>query len=146
MSDAAGYEVDFYAWANEQAALLRGGRLGAADIDNIAEELESMGKSQKRELISRLIVLLAHLLKWRFQPKRHSGNWKATIMVQRDELVRLLRDSPSLKASLEEAIEDAYGTAPKVAMSETSLPRSTFPAICPWTWTQIIDEEFWPES
>jgi len=146
MSDATGYEVDFYAWANEQAALLRTGRLGAADIDNIAEELESMGKSQKRELVSRLTVLLIHLLKWRFQPKRRSGSWKGTIATQRIELGRHLRGNPSLKAGLEEAVEDAYDGAIEIARNETGLPKATFPAVCPWTWMQIMDREFWPED
>jgi len=146
MSEATGYEVDFYAWANEQAALLRAGRLGTADIDNIAEELESLGKSQRRELISRLTVLLTYLLKWRFQPKRRSGSWRGTITNQQIELGRHLRDNPSLKASLEEAVEDAYGAATKLTKSETGLPKSTFPGACPWTWAQIMDEEFWPEG
>jgi len=146
MSEATGYEADFYAWANEQAALLRAGRLGALDIANIAEELECMGKSQRRELISRLIVLLTHLLKWRFQPKRRSGSWRATIITQRIELVHHLRDNPSLDAQLDEAIEDAYGGATKIARGETGLAKSTFPATCPWTWAQIMDEEFWPET
>jgi len=146
MSDAAGYEVDFYAWANEQAALLRAGRLGAADIDNIAEELESMGKTEKRELISRLTVLLTHLLKWQFQPERRGASWRGTIIVQRHALGRHLRDNPSLKAKLDDAIEDAYSDATPTAMSETNLPESTFPATCPWPWTQIMDKEFWPEG
>jgi len=146
MSDAAGYEVDFYAWANEQAALLRAGRLGTADIDNIAEELESMGRSQKNELISRLTVLLTHLLKWQFQPTRKSRSWTSTVIIQRVEIARYLRGNPSLKTGLEEAVEDAYDGAIKIAAGETRLPKSTFPVVCLWTWDQIMDEEFWPEG
>jgi hypothetical protein len=144
MSNTTGYEADFYAWANEQAALLRAGQLGAADIENIAEELESMGRSEKRELTNRLIVLLAHLLKWQFQPKRRSGSWKATITIQRIKLVRYLRDNPSLKVSLEEAVEDSYGAAIKIARDETGLAKSAFPTTLCWSWAQITDEEFWP--
>ena len=77
------YERDFYAWANEQAALLRAGRLGEADFKHIAEEIESMGKTEKRELVSRLTVLLLHLLKWRFQPELRSANWRLTVEEQR---------------------------------------------------------------
>ena len=69
------YDRDFYAWANEQAALLRAGRLTEADIENIAEEIESMGRSEKRELVGRLAILLQHLLKWQFQPGRRSASW-----------------------------------------------------------------------
>jgi hypothetical protein len=145
MSNEAGYEADFYAWANEQALLLRAGRLEVLDIGNIAEELESMGRSEKRELVNRLIVLLAHLLKWRFQPERRSRNWRATITIQRDDLDRHLRDNSSLKAKLDETIADAYKTARTMAEGETNLPKSTFPIVCPWASAQILDEEFWPE-
>jgi len=146
MSDATGYEVDFYAWANEQAALLRAGRLGTADIDNIAEELESMGRSEKRELISRLTVLLTHLLKWQFQPGQQSRSWWATIRIQRRDLARHLKDNPSLRGRLDDAIDDAYGNAQIEAMAQTNLPESIFPATCPWPWEQIMDEGFWPEG
>ena len=138
------YEQDFYAWANEQAALLRVGNLSAADIEHIAEEIESMGKTEKRELVNRLAVLLQHLLKWQFQPERRGSSWEATITVQRRDLIRHLRDNPSLKAKLDEAIEDAYGDAALLGVAETNLPKSTFPAVCPWPWAQIIDQEFWP--
>jgi len=139
------YETDFYAWANQQAELLRAGRLSAADIENIAEEIESMGKTEKRELVSRLAVLLLHLLKWRFQPERRGASWEATITVQRRDLVRHLRDDPSLKSKIAEAIEDAYGDAFLLAVAETGLPRPTFPLECPWSFEAIMDAEFWPE-
>jgi len=146
MSEATDYEADFYAWANEQAALLRAGRLGALDVANIAEELECMGKSQKNELISRLTVLLTHLLKWQFQPRRRGASWEATIAVQRRDLKRHLKDNPSLKSVLCEVVEYSYGNAILEARGETGLAKSTFPATCPWTWAQTMDEEFWPET
>ena len=80
------YEHDFYDWANTQAALLRSGKLEAADIENIAEEIESMGKGERRELENRLVVLLLHLLKWQFQPERRGKSWRATIRIQRRDL------------------------------------------------------------
>ena len=101
MSDA--YRQDFYAWAMEQAALLRAGRLDAADIENIAEEIESMGRGEKRELVNRLTVLLMHLLKWNFQPGFRSASWSSGIREQRIRLKNNLEDSPSLKAKLDEA-------------------------------------------
>ena len=140
------YDRDFYAWANEQAALLRAGNLAAADIANIAEEIDSMGRTEKRELISRLAVLLLHLLKWRHQPERRGASWEGSVIVQRHALARHLKDNPSLKARLDEAIEDAYGDAVPMAMGETGLPKGTFPATCPWSFEEIMDEAFWPEA
>ena len=138
------YEHDFYAWANEQAALLRAGDLSVADIEHIAEEIESMGKTEKRELVSRLAVLLLHLLKWRHQPDRRGSSWQATVRVQRIALSRHLADNPSLKAKLPEAIGDAYEVARIEAAAETTLPEATFPAACPWSFAQMMDEAFWP--
>lgn len=139
------YERDFYAWANEQAALLRAGKLAQADIENIAEEIESMGKSEKRELVSRLRVLLAHLLKWRFQPKGRSSSWQASIRVQRLDLREHIKDNPSLKAKLPEAIGTAFEGAVIEAAEETKLPDGDFPAACPWSFDQMMDEGFWPQ-
>jgi ribosomal protein L29 len=139
------YDKDFYAWANEQAALLRAGNLAAADIEHIAEEIESMGKTEKRELIGRLAVLLLHLLKWQFQPMLQGSSWRATIKIQRRDLARHLTDNPSLKSKLPEAIDDAYGNAILLATAETGLPETTFPAHCPWSLDQIGSDEFWPD-
>ncbi len=139
------YDRDFYAWANEQVALLRAGRLDEADIAHIAEEIESMGKTEKRELVSRLKVLLLHLLKWQYQPGLRGASWEASISVQRNDLDDHLADNPSLKALLPEAIERAYRGAILVAKAETGLPGSTFPATCPWAFDQIMDPNFWPQ-
>lgn len=139
------YDSDFYAWANEQASLLRAGKLSAADIENIAEEIESMGKTEQRELENRLAILLQHLLKWHYQPERRSKSWAATIKVQRRDLTRHLKRNPSLKANLDETIDDAYGDAMLLAVGETDLPESTFPVACPWPFERIMDAEFWPE-
>lgn len=145
MSGSSLYDTDFYAWANEQAALLRAGKLSAADIEHIAEEIESMGRSEKRELVSRLEVLLLHLLKWRFQPALRGASWEATITVQRDDLSDHLRDNPSLKAKLDEVMVDAYRKAAIRAVGETGLSKGTFPDRCPWMFEQIMDEGFWPD-
>lgn len=139
------YEADFYAWANEQASLLRAGKLSVADIENIAEEIESMGKTEKRELESRLTVLLLHLLKWKFQPGLQGNSWRLTIREQRRRTIRHLRDNPSLKARLGEVIEAAYGDALIEAERETGLPEATFPTECPWPFERIMDAGFWPE-
>ncbi|MEI8396526.1 MAG: DUF29 domain-containing protein [Rhodospirillaceae bacterium] len=138
------YESDFYAWANEQAALLRAGQLTVADIEHIAEEIESMGKTEKREMVNRLAVLLMHLLKWRYQPERRGSSWRTTIRVQRLALKRHLLDNPSLKSKREEVTEDGYSTALIEAAGETGLPEESFPPVCPWSFEQVIDEKFWP--
>ena len=139
------YDADFYGWANEQAALLRAGRLTEADIANIAEEIESMGRSEKRELVSRLTVLLTHLLKWRYQPSHRSGSWTASIKVQRTGLERHLEDNPSLKPLIPRAVADAYGDALIVAGDETGLGDAAFPQACPWSFDEIKNPDFWPE-
>jgi hypothetical protein len=145
MSMGSVYEKDFYAWANEQAALLRSGKLAEADIEHIAEEIESMGKAEKRELVARLTVLLLHLLKWRYQPNLQGASWRATIEVQRLDIADLLEDNPSLKSVLPEVVARAYRKAIKEAERETGLPETNFPAACPWTFEQATDSGFWPE-
>jgi hypothetical protein len=139
------YDADFYGWANEQAALLRAGRLAEADIANIAEEIESMGRSEKRELTSRLAVLLTQLLKWRYQSERRSGSWSASIKIQRRGLARHLADNPSLKSRLPTSLADAYQDAALIAADETKLGEAAFPAACPWSFDEIANPEFWPE-
>jgi len=140
------YERDFYAWANEQAALLREGKLAAADIQHIAEEIESMGRTEKRELISRLTVLLLHLLKWQFQPTHRGPSWRLSVANARDDLTDHLADNPSLKSQLADAIASAYRRAHRQASAETGFPEGTFPASCPWPFEQMMKDDFWPEA
>jgi hypothetical protein len=146
MSASRLYDEDFYAWANQQAALLRAGRLAEADIAQIAEEIESMGKTEKRELTNRLAVLLMHLLKWRFQPAIRSTGWRLTIEEQRDRLIDHMADNPSLTSKLPETTASAYRLAILAAARETGLPPALFPAACPWTYEEIIDANFWPDA
>lgn len=139
------YDRDFYAWANEQAALLRAGRFSEADVGNIAEEIESMGRSEKRELVNRLAVLLSHLLKWQFQPALRGNSWRLTIEEQRNRVDDHLGDNPSLKAQLDQALRTAYRSAANEASIETGFARSTFPVACPYSYEQIMNTDFWPE-
>ncbi len=140
------YEADFYAWATQQASLLRAGDLSALEIANIADEIESIGKSERRELISRLTILLQHLLKWQFQPGLRGNSWRYTIKVQRRDLTRHLADNPSLTAQLPAVLADAYASAVLLAAGETGLPDTAFPPECPWSYRQAADTEFWPDS
>ena len=140
------YETDLYLWVNQQAYLLRSLQFSQVDIENIAMELEDMGRSLQRELVSRLKVLLMHLLKWQYQPNYQSNSWRYTIVGQRDELTDLLDENPSLKSQLEEAIVKGYRYALNEAAKETGLIKETFPAFCPWSFAEIIDPDFWPKE
>ncbi len=140
------YERDFHAWANAQAELLRAGDLAAIDLAHLAEEIESMGRSERRELVNRLVVLLLHLLKWRFQADRRGNSWRLSIKEQRIRLKSHLEDNPSLKAQIDWAIAQAYALALIEAERETGLPESTFPVICPFTFDQCLDDAFWPDA
>ena len=143
MSDL--YRNDFYAWASEQAALLRAGGLSAADTANIAEEIEGMGHSLRDQLTNRFGVLLAHLLKWHYQPGHRGNSWRLTIREQRRRVSRLLSKNPSLRHDLAEIFSEAYGDALLIAARETGLAEAIFPVECPWTAETVIQDDFWPE-
>lgn len=140
------YEKDVVAWSREQAELLRAGRWPELDIAHIADEIEDVGKSERRELASRMAVLLAHLLKWRFQPDRQGSSWERTVREQRRGIARCLKQAPSLKGSLEDAewLESVWGDAVVKAIAETGL--DDFPENCFWSISDILDESFYPAS
>ena len=139
------YEKDVVAWAMEQAALLRAGQLSALDIEHIAEEIEDVGKSEKRELASRMAVLLSHLLKWQHQPGRRGSSWTRTLKEQRKAIAAAIRQTPSLKASLGDPdwLAGVWADAVTKAVDETGL--DSFPEDCPWSMEQVLTEEFFPE-
>lgn len=148
------YQTDYAAWAQRNAQLLRERRFDELDIEHLLEELSDMSKSDRRELHSRLLVLLAHLLKWEFQYpllaerwREFDGrSWRSTIVEQREQLADLLRQSPGLKSAVDAAIADAYPVAVRLAHKETRLPKTTFPEVCPYSRDQIFDDDFYPES
>jgi hypothetical protein len=139
------YEKDFYSWTQEQAELLKNGRFLELDIDNLIEEVESMGRSEKRELESRLTILLLHLLKWKYQEIRRGRSWQLSIDEQRLQFCKTLNENPGLKPALDEIIKDAYKLAVIKAALETKISKSIFPECCPWTLAQIIEDEFYPD-
>ena len=140
------YERDYARWCAEQGALLRSGRLDALDRENLAEEIESLGRSDKREIESRLKVLLAHLLKWSFQPEGRKGGWSATIREQRGRIAKAIQESPSLRDYPAEVLAEEYGYARADAAAETGLPEDDFPAKCPFAIEQILDPEWLPDA
>src|ERR1051325_1039077 len=142
--NAVAYDEDFFAWTEEQARLLREGAFSEIDAANLAEEIESMGKNNRRELGSRLAVLLMHLLKWHYQPNRRSPSWATTVRDQRDEIEEILSDSPSLRPVVRDALSSVYKRARRKAIGETGLPEATFPSDCPFTLEQILAEDFLP--
>ncbi len=139
------HDGDFHAWAMDQGRKLRDGQLNALDVLNLAEEIEDMGRAEKRELTNRLAVLLTHLLKWAAQPARRGRSWLATIGEQRDQADLLLRDNPSLRPLLTEIMGDAYRLGRRAALRETRLAADRLPAACPWEVGQVLDEGFLPE-
>jgi Domain of unknown function DUF29 len=138
--NAVDYEEDFYAWTVEQARLLRSGELSALDAANIAEEIESMGRSDRRAIESRLTVLLTNLLKRQLQPT----SWSATIREKRRQIEKLLHESPSLRPFVAEATAEAYAEAREDAAEETGLPEAAFPDLCPFTADEVLSRTFLP--
>jgi hypothetical protein len=137
------YEIDFYAWTEEQAELLKNKTWDELDLPNLIEEIESLGRQERQELRNRLGVLLGHLLKWQYQSSNRGNSWLATIREQRTRTRLVLEDNPSLKPYVLEAI--AYHLAQDLAVRETGMDYDTFPAECPYTIAQILEETFLPD-
>jgi hypothetical protein len=139
---SAAYEHDFYSWLMEQARHLREGRFEALDCDNLAEEIESLGREQFNKLVSALRVLMAHILKWDHQPSLHSRNWMLSIQEQRLEVADVLDDNPGLKPRIAEALARAYRRARIEAAKETGLDEDKFPATCPYAFDELMSRVF----
>lgn len=139
------YEQDFYSWTQEQASLLRNKQFNSLDIPNLIEEIETMGRSEKRELESRLTVLLLHLLKWKYQEIRRSRSWQLSIDEQRIKFEETMEDNPGLKSRLDEILTKAYRLAVIQASRETNLSKNIFPEKCPWELDQLIKEDYYPD-
>ena len=140
------YERDFYGWTQEQAQLLRNHEFTQLDLDHLIEEIEAMGRSERRQLANRLELLLMHLLKWHYQPALRGRSWALTIQEQRRRIAKLLRQNPSLQPLLQEIFTDVYEDAAFSAMRETGLALESFPAACPYTVAQVLDEEWLPDG
>lgn len=138
------YTSDFYAWTQEQVSLLRNHQWHKIDLQNVIEEIASLGKQQRQELRNRLSILIGHLLKLQFQPQHRSRSWLATLRIQRLDTIELLEENPSLKSYLEEVVGKAYLKGVELAVRETDLPHRTFPSDCPYSLTEILDDRFYP--
>ena len=140
------YKGDFYAWTQDQAARLRDLRPNSLDWENVAEELETLGRSQRSEIRSRLVVALTHLLKWAYQPDQRTNSWRASIVGARDEIGEELDDSPSLRDYPRTVLPKQYSVARLKAAGDTGYPLETFPETCPFTIEQILDPDFYPDA
>lgn len=139
---SAAYDRDFYSWSQEQARLVREGRWDTVDRENVAEEIESLGREQFNKLESALRVLMLHMLKWDHQPERRSRSWSISIRQQRLEVDDVLADNPGLKSRIAEAVARGYRKARLDAAKETGLDEETFPDACPCSWEDIVSREF----
>ena len=138
------HDEDFYGWAMANASLLKQKKYQEVDMDMIIEEIEEMGRSAESQLTHRLSLVLTHLLKWQFQPALQGKSWKVTLREQRRASRRLIDKNPSLKSKISNCIFEAYEDAIDEAIKQTGLDEKTFPTECPYTFEQIMDDEFYP--
>ncbi len=140
------YEKDFYGWLEHTIDLLKQGRLSELNTEILIDELESMAKRDRRELLSRLVILLAYLLKWQYQSTHRCNSWRGSIVEQRYQIQKQLEDSPSLNNQLETLMRKAYHDAVKLAQAETGIAASQFSKQCEYTLEQILQDEFYPNT
>ncbi len=138
------YETDYMQWISATVAQLRSQNYAQVDWANVIEEIEDMGKRERRSVKSNLTILLLHLLKWKYQPEKRSGSWAGSIVEHRRRIRDTLADSPSLKSHLEQVLPKAYTDATKQAAAETMLTADTFPNECEFELGQIMDDDFLP--
>ena len=138
------YETDFNSWIQEHITLLKESRFNEIDTNHLIEELEDMGKSNRHALDSRIIVLIAHLLKWQYQSEKQSTSWDSSIREQRRKLNLLLKRIPSLKKVINDSIQGGYEDAVEWAVDETGFKKDSFPSQCPYTENQLLDKDFYP--
>lgn len=144
--DADLYDRDFYAWTQQQVSLLQSRQWDQLDAVNLIEEIETLGRKERQEIRNRLGVLIGHLLKWQFQPEQRTGSWLGTIREQRIQIKLLLEDNPSLKPYLSQVFAPAYELGLALAIRETRLGEAVFPEVSPFTFEQVLDADFFPDS
>ena len=140
------YEEDFNLWLEETVNLLKTRQLSLIDYENLIEEIESMGKRDKKALESNIEQILMHLLKWQYQKNKRSNSWRYSIIEHRNRLKKDFRDSPSLKPYFDDVLEDCYQTAREFASEQTGLDIKTFPIDIPFTKEQILSSNYLPED
>jgi hypothetical protein len=141
MSD---YDTDFYAWTQAQAQAIRAGAWADIDREHLAEEIEDVGKSERRAVVSHLRVLLTHLLKWEYQPERRSDSWLHSMGNAQIEVQTILHENHSLHRELPDFVALAYRQACRLAAGETGLSPAAFPSGCPWSVGELLDPTILP--
>lgn len=139
------YEADYLRWIETTVEKLRSQNYAEVDWENLIEEIEDVGRSERRSLESNLIVILLHLLKWQYQPNRSSGSWEGSMIEHRRRIKKAVKESPSLKPYLESIFAECYTEALKQAKAETGLALETFPIECPYELAEVMDDDFLPE-
>ncbi|TAF08178.1 MAG: DUF29 domain-containing protein [Nostocales cyanobacterium] len=139
------YDVDYLKWIETTVEKLKTQNYSTVDWENLIEEIEDMGRSERRSLESNLIVILLHLLKWQFQPEKRTGSWERSIIEHRRRVNKAIKESPSLLSYLESIFAESYPEAVKQAKAETGLPRETFLQECPYSLADVMDDDFLPE-
>jgi hypothetical protein len=140
------YDRDYYAWLMDQATHVRARRFDKLDYEHLAEELEDMGRSERRAVESHLKNLLLHLLKCSLQPKRRSLSWLDSIANARDAITDLLHESPSLRPALPEMLSRQYPRARRSAALQSDIAETDFPDACPFSLDEILDQAFFPAT
>jgi hypothetical protein len=140
------YDRDYYLWLSHTAQLIKEGKFSEVDAVNLIEEIEDMGRSEKRAIKSNLVILLLHLLKYKYQPAKRTNSWKASIREHRRRLRDDFQLSPSLKRYFEEVFDECYQDGREQAADETGLPKDTFPTISPFTPSQTLNPDYLPED
>lgn len=145
-SAVVSYDDDLYAWSKDQAARLRALKPRHVDWEHVAEEIESLGRSDRRSLQSDLKVVLLHLIKWRYKPQKRKPGWRSSINEHRDRIERIIQDSPSLARVPAESLAVEYRKARLQALQDTKLPGGRIPDTCPFSIEQVLDTDFWPKA
>jgi len=140
------YDRDYSLWLETTSQLLRDRKLERIDVEHLAEELEDMGKSEKRAIESNLEILLMHLLKYQYQPEKQTNSWRYTIYEHRKRLKKAFKDSPSLRGYFEQVFDSCYTEARTMAALETGMNRDEFPELCPFAIAETLDSDYWPEN
>ncbi len=143
---SATYKADFNLWIEETAQLLRSHHWHEVDVEHLIEEVEGLGKSERRGIASQLTRLLLHLLKWQYQPQRRSDSWLDSITDSRTQIELAIEDSPSLKSYPTEQLEESYQRARRQAAKQTGILLSVFPEECPYSLELVLDEDWLPEA
>jgi Domain of unknown function DUF29 len=143
---SATYTADFNLWIKQTAQLLRQRRWHDIDLEHLIEEVEDLGKSERRGIASQLTRLLLHLLKWQYQPERRSDSWLDSITDARTQIELAIQDSPSLKNYLAEQLEESYQRSRRQASQQTKMPIAAFPPECPYPLDLVLQENWFPED